>query len=83
MGAVGTAGNAITIGVMHSARCLDNATDRAAASVKHGVKTGAAHVEHAPHNSGLWMQASMKVFSSRPLQTYVLTCMHHDHVLEC
>ena len=48
-------------GLNHTARYMDNATDRAAAATKHGVKAGAVHVKKAAETTGCWMRDNMKV----------------------
>lgn len=48
-------------GLNHTARYMDNATDRAAAAAKHGVKAGAVHAKQAAETTGCWMRDNMKV----------------------
>ena len=48
-------------GLNHTAGYMDNATDRAAAATKHGVKAGAVHVKQAAETTGCWMRDNMKV----------------------
>lgn len=58
-----SAGNAVAGGVKHSAICIDAASDRAAATTKCGVKSGAVHVKHAALVSGCWVHDKMQVLT--------------------
>ncbi len=58
-----SAGTAVAGGVKHSARRIDAASDRAAATTKYGVKTGAVHVKDAALASGCWVHDNMQVLA--------------------
>ena len=60
-----SAGSAFAGGVKHSARCIDTASDRAAATTKYGVKSGAVRVKHAALVSGCWVHDRMQVRTPR------------------
>ena len=60
-GAFARAGNVVNGRLNHTARYVDNATDRAAAATEHGVKAGAWHIKQAAKTTGCWMHANMKV----------------------
>ncbi len=60
---VASAGSAVAGGVRHSARRIDMASDRAAATTKYGVKTGAVHIKDAALASGCWVHDNMQVLT--------------------
>ena len=70
-GALARVGNAVNGGLNHTARYMDNATDRAAAATEHGVKAGAWHVKQAAKTTGCWVRDNMKV--NPELQKHILT----------
>lgn len=80
-GAFAKAGNAVNGRLNHTARCLDNATDRAAAATEHGVKASAWHIKQAAKTTGCWMRDNMKVKSE--LQKHLPDSQVMSHSMSC
>ena len=62
-GAVAGAGSALGGRIVHSARCIDHAADRAAVAAKCGVRAKAGQLMHATDSSACWLRKNMKVAS--------------------